>query len=1283
MDPDLVKELEDQLRQLSEMVSQQTAAMSGLTAALGDSTSKLSGVAASSNKLTNSQSENEKAITQNTNGAGALQRANKQAADIRQAVAENMSKAMYASVTGLKGFTSAVLSSEQGFTKYNSAIGSAGDAAWNVGKNFGILGVVLGGLLKVGSEVLQYQTKQADGLLTATDSLAKMGAGGAFTAEQVRKMGADAGLTSLELDKLIKPMQSVKGGFVALGGTQAEGMKKFGEMAAVSEDVRREFKRLGMGDQERNQSLADFVSLMNASGQAATGALGTQQGLQKAALDYTRNMYELSSITGDDVETAKKKHQAATDTYEFALFNNKMAQDIANATAKRDNAKTAQERASAQAELDQLNKKDAAFKRMTLEMEKARMSPEEIAAAQNMIITGAVTETSKSLAIRQMPIQQLWSKAINGTLEDGEVAQAQNKSVNDFVNRVGHGTMALSKEVQELSGISKEYVGWAGQHYGDSMIELAKAGTKAIEDNKNGKGPAGTDPAQKARNDLTEAERKAKLTIDAYAAKYNPLLGNTSMLSKLAWAAGLAAGALALMAGKQAFDSVSDFFGGLKKGGKNLAANEAEELAGKATAAERRAASKAAAKEAAVARAARSGASIAGKEGAAASKGLRGLLPGGLKAGAKAMFKPGNILKLGKTLGKGVAGIIGGLALDAGAEYATKHGHEKIGAGLDTASSALTGASIGATIGSIVPGLGTVVGGAVGGAIGGLYGLWTNRKSLLPSVFGDTAAKETEKPAPPPKPPTALETLKSVLDQINLIQKYNFDPGIVSNNAEALSSFASALASVFDINISGDNPEEKAKAIADSTAAFNNAQPPLEKFVQFSNLDINLDKAKNNSEAYVAFAHAMSEYKGVGGSGLSKITNAISMGILEHFKVKLPLEDFKKFADMTTDPKKVDKNAKSFVSFANAMAEYKGGPGLLDSISSLLGKGFRAITGQDGPIQAFKDFAKDDYGPNMEKNADAFLKYAQAKALAGSPTDAGMPPPNGGNANNANNPLKTGYNAGKKAASAAGDLISSGADLVANAFDWIKAGITGKPTDVLNFTGQSGKYENFAALDANMQKSVVLAATDYKKTTGRKMTVNSARRSVADQERLWAETERLGTPGRGPGGMLVAKPPRLGGNPPHLRGNAIDLQEGKSDPRVAMPILARYGLKQTYSGRDPVHFDLKAMDGGLFTGPGGDMASAYIGSNSGKMKAALDPNSILMKLAKPGATAKDAINAVNASTPKKKTPDNHAREQATMNLELYGMISRKVDAMIDLLESSHDTHNKMLSHAKV
>ena len=122
--------------------------------------------------------------------------------------------------------------------------------------------------LDVNTSVVQI-TQQADNIFKAYDSVAKMGAAGTITSREILDMGHNAGLTSLELDKLIEPMKTVRGGFVALGGTTSEGIKKFGEMTAVSEDVRREFKRLGMGDQERNQMMADFTSLMNQSGTSA------------------------------------------------------------------------------------------------------------------------------------------------------------------------------------------------------------------------------------------------------------------------------------------------------------------------------------------------------------------------------------------------------------------------------------------------------------------------------------------------------------------------------------------------------------------------------------------------------------------------------------------------------------------------------------------------------------------------------------------------------------------------------------------------------------------------------------------------------------------------------------------------------------------------------------------------------------------------------------------------------------------------------------------------------
>jgi hypothetical protein len=94
-------------------------------------------------------------------------------------------------------------------------------------------------------------------------------------------------------------------------------------------------------------------------------------------------------------------------------------------------------------------------------------------------------------------------------------------------------------------------------------------------------------------------------------------------------------------------------------------------------------------------------------------------------------LKPANLLKGGSKLLKGgLAGIIGGIALDSFAENQAAKGNKKMAAGADIASSALSGAGYGAMIGSIIPGVGNVVGGAVGGLLGGAYGLYQNWGAL-------------------------------------------------------------------------------------------------------------------------------------------------------------------------------------------------------------------------------------------------------------------------------------------------------------------------------------------------------------------------------------------------------------------------------------------------------------------------------------------------------------------------------------------------------------------------
>ena len=128
-------------------------------------------------------------------------------------------------------------------------------------------------------------------------------------------------------------------------------------------------------------------------------------------------------------------------------------------------------------------------------------------------------------------------------------------------------------------------------------------------------------------------------------------------------------------------------------------------------------------------------------------------------------------------------------------------------------------------------------------------------------------------------------------------------------------------------------------------------------------------------------------------------------------------------------------------------------------------------------------------------------------------------------------------------------------------------GGTGKDASAyLKFGSDSGSRENFDKLDPDFKQRVIQAAQLYFDQTGKRLTVNSSYRSSDDQQRLYDETVQAGRPGVGPSGMPVAKP----GNSSHESARAIDIQEGKSDPK-AISALNQFGLSQKVAG-DPVHF---------------------------------------------------------------------------------------------------------------
>jgi hypothetical protein len=153
------------------------------------------------------------------------------------------------------------------------------------------------------------------------------------------------------------------------------------------------------------------------------------------------------------------------------------------------------------------------------------------------------------------------------------------------------------------------------------------------------------------------------------------------------------------------------------------------------------------------------------------------------------------------------------------------------------------------------------------------------------------------------------------------------------------------------------------------------------------------------------------------------------------------------------------------------------------------------------------------------------------------------------------------------------------------------AGANAKPEDVLEFSGASGGRENFDGLGADMKGALLSAGQQYFEQTGQKLKMNSGFRSPEDQLRLYNETKDAKRPGKGPTGMPVAQP----GSSPHETGMAVDIQN-YTDPK-AVAALNSAGLRQTVP-KDPVHFQLQAADGGVFSGPDSGYPAALHGEEA-------------------------------------------------------------------------------------
>jgi hypothetical protein len=694
-----VRKLDDSMRQMSERNEQMAAAMLAMM-------SNMTGTGKSMKDSTMSAAEAAKSLKNLQRGIEETTEAEKINAEMSRKYAEamaNFSKAATSGTAALTSMTSAVLSGKDGFEKYNSTIKNAGDAALSLGKNFGILGTILGGVIKGFSMVAEMATKQADDLLKATDKISQTGAANKFSAEQVRQMGAKAGLASDQMDKLIKPMTSLSGGLTILGNSSSDGVKAFTEMTAVTKEQRMAFQRLGFDDEARIKAQADYVSLLEKSGAGLSKSEKTGESLRRQSLAYAENLVVLAEMSGKNVEEMKKQQEVNRATYEWKLMENKWAMDRKAAEAAGDTDKV--KRIDAE--------KEAAKK--LIDDVGALGDPAKTAAVQMQYLTGAITKESANMAVLGVDVQKQIDAAKKGQYKQGEFIDEYDKKAKTMLEN-NRTALAFSDELRKATGLTEQTIaGFTKRSTNDkTQVEIAAGGRQAVEDNKNNKGPAATDPAQVARNELTEAERSAKLKVDELIASMNPLLkgfdASTIAATALAAAAAIAATALTVMAGKAALGKVGDLLGDGKGKGKGT-----DKTGGKGKPTPPRGPDGRFVKAGATAT---KGAGMLGTlgKGASALGRVAGPAAGVIAVGAGAMTAYQGAKDVDEKVKSGE------LTKDEGTVKKSEAVGTGVGQAAGGAAGAWGGAAAGAAIGSVVPVVGTLIGGLLGAAVGGWLG---------------------------------------------------------------------------------------------------------------------------------------------------------------------------------------------------------------------------------------------------------------------------------------------------------------------------------------------------------------------------------------------------------------------------------------------------------------------------------------------------------------------------------------------------------------------------------
>lgn len=913
MDKEVIQNLIAQLEELTNTIGKQGTAMTGMTSNIYNANKSIDSITKNIPNNNNSINANTTHNINTTKNLNALSRAIKETDNDSQEFMNSLKTSGMFAASALGSFSKAIMSSDQGFGKFGDTFKSLGTAGKGLTDNFGLLGKALGFILDAGGQLLASQAEMADNVGKATDAIAKLGAANKFTMNEVADMGLRVGLTTYELDKMIKPMQSVRGGFVALAGSQAEGVKKFTEVLAVSKDLRNHFRQLGLGDEERNKAIADYISMQNESGAAFSGQLSTTKGVQKAATEFIDKSVELAAIKGQKLEDAMKDYAALMKTKESVLANFTFGERQRKIdTLSKGNA---QDQARAKKEQEALDADMAGYAELTKQLSQSGMPAKQIESMQRAFTSHVLNPDLADLQVMGLSVDKYLDAAHKNQLDKITLGDEYRGAVTKYMNDVGMTQMGLKKGLAS-SMIDTETINRINTSGNKTIAEVTEQARKEINANK-------TDPAQQLRDKTVETEREVKTTLDEYNRSINPFLGNGGLYAKLFDAfmfGALSLGSLAVAAGGRAW--LGKTFGKVAGSGAasaEVAAIEKLSLKGLGKSLLR--------KMPLVAAAGLGGYAVStlfqgsttkkdSKEPEKTNFDLTGVLPenisesdiGSSEADLK-NFKPEkaptvkaddaaneNLKNINKKIEEATARLND--LTKKSLEVTSTIAKEKMARQLEMVSKYKID----------------------------IKQVENNSKAaqMYAATFGNIEKLNVDLTGVAQSIDAFSIVSGTVYRELESFSKIKIDAGQTKTNSEAFSAFSIAMASYKGLSGVADTTS----SIAEGVKSFLGVSNVFDTFVTFSNLMIDSEGARGNSEAFVKYSDAMFKYKG-GPKLLSTVSQLVGSKLVSLFGENSAIDLFLKFTDKASKhdlgSKKVSDSTQAFLNFSKAMGILGGG----------------------------------------------------------------------------------------------------------------------------------------------------------------------------------------------------------------------------------------------------------------------------------------------------------------------------------------------------------------------